>query len=1042
MPLLTLKPSHKAVAAYYAALRKFEQIGVKHETAVRSAFQTLLDYCAKQCHRVLVPEYRVKRKAGKPVIADGAIVDQFTRVLSYGLWEAKDSQDDLEREIKAKFAAGYPKDNILFQAPTRGVLYQDGQRYHDTDLSDPDKLIHILELFFTYRPPVFEEWEQAVDEFKERVPQLGGNLAKLVRKERQTNSAYKIAFIDFLALCRASLNPSLSENAVEEMLVQHLLTERIFRRVFDVADFMRRNIIAAEIERVIQALISKNFDRDQFTKALDPFYVAIERAAETIHDYSEKQKFLNTVYERFFQGFSVKIADTHGIVYTPQPLVDFMVSSVEHVLKEHFDTGLAEQNVHILDPFTGTGNFIVNLMERMTASALKHKYAKELFCNEVMLLPYYVASMNIEHLYSEKVGTYEAFEGICLVDTFETAEKGQRELFSMTEENTERVKRQRKAPIKVIIANPPYNAGQLDENDNNKNRKYPEIDARVKYTYSEDSAATLLRKLSDPYVKAIRYATDRLGENGANSGIVCFVNNNSFITEKSFDGMRKHLEHDFDLIYLLDLGGNVRKHPTLSGTTHNVFGIQVGVSINVFIRLPRKPGDKRKAKIRYQAVPIPWTKEEKYDFLEKKDSVDGVNWTLLKPNQRHDWLTNANDEEFAKFTPLGTKDTKASGGSGVPTIFRTYSLGVSTNRDSVVYDFNEETLLARCERFADEYNAELDRWKKKAKPPKDPKLLVKYVDDFVDYSLISWSRNLKRWFRQDEEMVFDSGFVRDSAYRPFTQKKLYFKRMFVDEVGSSGTFFPNAEQETENLAIAVNLSPERPFCSFAINRIPSKDIAGGFGSPSYCFPLYTYSADGEERRDNIPRSTLDSFAIQYDDDTISRPDIFHYVYAVLHHPDYRSRYVENLKRELPRIPFAPDFHMLAKAGRKLAALHVGYEDVKPWNLKQIERTDTPLDWRVETMKLTKEGDAVIYNEHFTFEGIPAEAHEYRLGNRSALDWVIDQYRVCRDGEGNIVSDPNRDDDEKYIANLIARVVSVSVETQKLVASLPPLSATS
>ena len=1036
MSVLSLKPSHKAVTAYYATLAQFEKLGIKHESAVRSAFQTLLDHCARQVGRVLVPEYRLKGKGGKSIIADAAILDQDAKVFNLGLWEAKDTADDLEKEVKAKFAAGYPKENILFWQPGRAMLYQGGELFHDANLTKPDALIEVLGHFFAYRPPVFVEWEKAAEEFKQRVPELGASLARLIRAERQTNVKYKAAFVDFLALCRTSLNPNLAEDAVEEMVVQHLLTERIFRKVFEVGEFMRRNVIAAEIEKVIAALVSKNFDRDRFIKSLEHFYVAIERAAETLTDFSAKQQFLNFVYERFFQGFCVKIADTHGIVYTPQPLVDFMVASVEHILRKHFDTGLAEKNVHILDPFTGTGNFIVNLMERMDASALPHKYAHELFCNEVMLLPYYIASMNIEHKYLQKTGTYEPFAGICLVDTFETAEKEHRELFSMTKENTARVKRQRAAPIKVVIANPPYNAGQLNENDNNKNRKYPDIDARVRHTYSADSTATLVRKLSDPYVKAIRFASDLILRQ--DNGVVCYVNNNSFLAEKSFDGMRKHLARDFDLIYVLDLGGNVRKHPTLSGTTHNVFGIQVGVSISLFIRLPLKKGAKRQAKIFHHAVPIPWRKEEKYDFLEKKKSIEGVKWKRLEPDAMNHWLTNDNDEEFAGFLALGSKDAKGNGGAAGNTIFRTYSLGVSTNRDAVVYDFDAEKLAARCEQFADDYNAELDRWRKKAKPPKDPKALVLYVDAFVSYDRMKWSRNLKRWFRQGDEMTFDPSQVRDSAYRPFTRMKLQLSRMFVDEAGTSEGFFPNKRSEKDNSAIVVNISPERPFCAFITNTIPSKDLAGGFGSPSYCFPLYTYSADGKERRDNIPRSALDRFVIQYDDNTITRADIFHYVYAVLHHPEYRARYAENLKRELPRMPFAPDFHAFAKAGAKLARLHVHYEEQKAWKLQRIENKETPLDWRVEAMKLTKDRTALTYNDHFTFADIPPETHEYRLGNRSALDWVIDQYRVTRGAEGGIASDPNRDDDEEYIARLIGQVVTVSVETMKLVKALPPL----
>ena len=371
------------------------------------------------------------------------------------------------------------------------------------------------------------------------------------------------------------------------MLIQHLLTERIFRKIFDLADFTQRNVIAQEIEKVISVLTSKSFSRDDFVKSLKHFYVAIENAAGTISDFHEKQTFLNTVYERFFQGYSEKEADTMGIVYTPQPLVNFMIASVEQVLKKEFGKSLADRDVHIIAPFTGTGNFIVNIMRHMGEthkSALPHKYASELHCNEIMLLPYYVASMNIEHAYYEATGKNEAFEGICLVDTFQTAEKAQTELSFFSEKNTARVDRQKKAPIRVVIANPPYNAGQMNENDNNKNRKYPELDQRVSAFYGEDSKATLRRKLSDPYVKANRYATDCIGD----SGIVCSVNNNSFVTEKTFDGMRKALGKEFDLIYVLDLGGNVRKNPKLSGTTHNVFGIQVGVSINLFVRKPKK----------------------------------------------------------------------------------------------------------------------------------------------------------------------------------------------------------------------------------------------------------------------------------------------------------------------------------------------------------------------------------------------------------------------------------------------------------------------
>ncbi|MGH7991202.1 MAG: N-6 DNA methylase, partial [Limisphaerales bacterium] len=412
MPTLTLKPAHKVVAAYYDSLAKFDKLGIKYETAVRSAFQELLEYCARQFDWKLVPEYAIKRKGQAAAKADGALLDQYG--LNHGLWEAKDTDDDLDKEIKNKFAIGYPKENILFWQPNKAVLYQNNERHYEADLSQPDELVHILSRFLEFAPPAIAEWEKAVEEFRLKVPQLGASLKALIENEGQTNKKFIAAFEDFHSLCRGSLNPNIAIEAVEEMIIQHILTERIFRKIFAVADFIQRNVIAQEIEKVITALNSRSFSRDDFSKSLDHFYVAIENAAATITDFTEKQTFLNTVYERFFQGFCVKVADTHGIVYTPQPLVNFMVASVEQVLKEEFGKSLADRDVHILDPFTGTGNFIVNIMRHIPKSALPHKFAQELHCNEVMLLPYYVASMNIEHAFYEAAGKYEPFEGICL----------------------------------------------------------------------------------------------------------------------------------------------------------------------------------------------------------------------------------------------------------------------------------------------------------------------------------------------------------------------------------------------------------------------------------------------------------------------------------------------------------------------------------------------------------------------------------------------------------------------------------------------------
>src|SRR6266699_4108971 len=390
------------------------------------------------------------------------------------------------------------------------------------------------------------------------------------------------------------------------MLIQHILTERLFSTVFDNPDFVRRNAIAAEIEKVIDALTSRSFNRHDFLKSLNRFYVAIEGAARSIDGWQERQHFLDTVYERFFQGYSVKRADTYGIVYTPQEIVDFMCASIEVVLQREFGTSIAEPGVHIIDPCVGTGSYIVNLLHRIPNHRLKYKYEHDLFCNETMLLPYYIASMNIEHEYYSRTRDYKPFEGICFTDTLELAESKQMSMF--VEENTERIQREKDAQIMVVIGNPPYNVGQINENDNNKNRKYSIIDKHISETYVKDSKATNRNKLYDAYIRFFRWATDQLGNR---DGIVCLVTNNSFVEQIAFDGMRKHLLQDFTQVYHLDLHGNVRKNPMLSGTTHNVFGIQVGVGITIAVRSSQY----QESNVFYYRVPEFWRKTDKLAFL-------------------------------------------------------------------------------------------------------------------------------------------------------------------------------------------------------------------------------------------------------------------------------------------------------------------------------------------------------------------------------------------------------------------------------------------
>jgi len=1054
----TEKNYAKLIDAYYATLKDFAHQRALHEGAVSVAFQTLLGEAGRSHKWTLVPQLSDKQQ-GKSIRPDGTFKDFMNLVR--GHWEAKDTSDDLDVEIQKKIKKGYPLGNIIFEDTRSAVLYQDKQEVMRIDLKNPEQVANLLRVFFEYIEPQIESFEKAIGEFKERVPELSVALKEKVTEAHASNKKFKEAFGRFFELCQTSLNPNISKEAVDDMLVQHLLTERLIREIFDNPEFTRRNVIAVEIEKVIEALTSKSFNRDTFLRSLDRFYVAIEAAARTITEWSDKQHFLNTVYERFFQGYSVKLADTMGIVYTPQEIVDFMCASVEEVLKTEFGKTLASDDVYIIDPCTGTGNFIVNLIRRIPKAKLEEVYKHRLFANEIMLLPYYIAALNIEHAFFEQAGKYEIFEGLCFADTLDLAEHAQGELGFMTAANSARVARQRKVPITVVIGNPPYNVGQSIHNDKNQNRAYPVLDQRVRETYAADSNATSVSKLSDAYVKFFRWASDRL--NGRD-GIVCYVTNNGFVDQLAFDGMRKNLMENFSTVYHLDLEGNVRHDPKLSGTAYNVFGIQVGVGITIAVR-----NRMRRSKLRYAHVDKFMRREDKLAWLAKAGGVSGVKWKSMIPDLKHTWLIPANGVEFTTFTRLAGKEDRAVRNGEVQVIFKDYSLGIATHRDAVVYDFNKAELAKRAEKFADDYNAEVDRFKRTYKGGS--------VDEFVRYERIAWDRDLKADLRRGRYVTFDVGNIRTALYRPFCRQALYFDRILNAEVYGWPSLYPTTKAERENHVIACSdIGFRAPQFSTLITAGPADLHLCATLDGHQCFPFYVYDEDGSNRRENITDWALKQFREQYKDKKIDKWAIFYYVYGVLHHPGYREKFADNLKRELPRIPFAPDFHAFAKAGKELAELHLDYEKLEPWKLKWIETPGEPLSYRVEKMKLVGKAKAeavereappgsspdapengegtstaktarreprpahsqisIIVNQSLTLGGIPAEVLEYRLGNRSALEWVIDQYQVSTDQRSGILSDPNREDDPEYIVKLVGQVVRVSVETVKIVNALP------
>ena len=1032
MPQIRIKPTDGALSAYYASLQNLTQSQqVSHEGGTRRPFGTLLEQIGKQQNWTLVEEVRLESNTGRSSIrVDGAMRDGLRLARAY--WEAKDRHDDLDAEIAKKIAAGYPLSNIIFEDTQTAILYQDDREALRAPISQQDAFAHLLTQFFNYEYKLFDSFEQAIDHYRAEIPRIAKQLKGRIAAAHSDNAAFQDQFTDFMQLCQSALNRHISQAAVDDMLIQHLMTERIIRRVFKDDDFLQTNIIAAQIEKVIIALTSQHGSRDAFLGPIAPYYEAIESVADRQADEDAKREFINTVYEPFFQGYDKKNADTLGIVYTPKPIVDFMCAAVDEALQREFGRRLGDAGVMLLDPATGTGNFAVNLLERVAARNPREFdgfYAARLHANEVMLLPYYLAAYNIERTHFKLRGTNRTFAGLCFVDTLDLAQSRQQMMF--TEDNTARIEAQKKAPINVIIGNPPYNARQMNENDNNPNRAYPVIDQRIRETYSRDSRATNRNVLYDAYVKFFRWAVDRLGQR---DGIVCYVSNNGFVDGYAFDCFRKHLLQDFHRVYHLDLGGNARKN-TSGASIGNVFNIMVGVGITIAIRQSEKYSDHQ---LFYHAVPNNWSREEKLAFLSQSD-FRSVQWERLIPNQKHTWLVSDTQAEFESHLPIGSKEAKKAAPGQAETIFKMYSRGVATSRDAWVYGYDDDRLAERMQTFARDYNVLVALYQNDADNPD--------IDEFVkDNDHIKWSATLRRHLRRGRYAQYSHDKIRTSLYRPFTKKYFFFDRILNESVYRQPYFFPNEAAETENQMICFSGVGHDVFYCLLSNHICELKFSSSANGGTQCFPFYVYDADGTNRRENITDWALEKFRAHYADPALSKWDIFHYVYGILHHPEYRARYAADLKRALPRIPFAPDFAAFCQAGRELADLHLHYERAAPYKL-DWQSTGNPISYRVEKMQLlgkreSQDGAYKVFerikvNRSLTLGGLPERAFAYRLGNRSALEWVIDQYRIKTNS--GITSDPNAySDDATYIVDLIGRVTAVSLRTVAVIERLAQL----
>jgi predicted helicase len=1020
--------SQVLINQYLAQLDVLKKVGGTHrESVVREAFKDLLKGWGRQHDLVFIPEYKLDSATRDTRFVDGALLHELR--VPFGYWEAKDAKDDIDAEIEFKFKRGYPQDNIIFEDSTQAVLIQHREEVMRCGVTDVKALEKLLKLFFGYERREIADFRQAVAQFKTDLPAVLEALRAMIEAQHVGNAAFRDASAAFLEHAQEAINPALTAADVREMLIQHILTEEIFSKVFD-SEFHRDNNVARKLYELEATFFTGGLKKATL-KGLEAYYAAIRAAAAQIGSHAEKQTFLKAIYENFYKVYNAKAADRLGVVYTPNEIVRFMIEGADWLCEKHFGRNLIDKNVEILDPATGTGTFVCELLEhfRGQPAKLRHKYAEELHANEVAILPYYVANLNIEATYAAITGEYAEFKNLCFVDTLDnvglhTAAAGvTHDLFgSVSEENVARIKRQNGRRISVVIGNPPYNANQANENDNNKNREYPQIDARIKQTYIAESTAQKT-KLYDMYARFFRWASDRL----AADGVLAFVTNRSFVDSRTFDGFRKTVAQEFAEAYIVDLGGDVRANPKLSGTRHNVFGIQTGVAISFFIKRHGAAGktkkDKAPCRVFYARRPELETAEEKLAWLGSTRAAE-MAFEEVRPDGKGNWL-NLTSNDFDELMPVLDKSAKAATKSShEKAIFKLYSNGINTARDDWVTDFEPEHLKDKVKFFLAEYG--------------------KHRTSSTDLgTAIKWSRNLKTKLSRGMSEEFDTDRLCRYGYRPYLPQFGYLSKLLIDELGQWPAFDGPANR-------SINFPAAKGF--YVLGSDLPTDFH--FTGDTKVVALYRYDGNGT-RLDNITDWALKQFQQHYEagagkakqgGSAITKEAIFHYVYAALHDPVYRETYAQNLKREFPRIPLYGSepaaFRQWAGWGAELMAQHLGYEQVEPLPLA---RTDTP-DAKARDaglapkciLKSEPEAGRIVIDSETVLADIPRAAWDYRLGNRSALDWVLDQHKEKKPKDPTIRArfDTYRFVDHKErVIDLLARVARVSVETVRIVGAM-------
>lgn len=957
-----------------------------------------------------------------------------------------------------------------FQVGSDGLLH-DADPNEGAQLSDEDIGVQLNIRFGDLQQGIYARlvekcgdrlyWENWAGKVGKIAQDFIERISRMVEEGRE----HKTEFDEFVNSLRKNLNPEVTNNQAVVMLAQHMVTKPVFDALFEEYNFSLNNVVSQSMQQMLDILTSEGMEKD--TEELRKFYENVRMNVRHIDNLEGKQTIIKTLYEKFFKLAFPKTTEQLGIVYTPVECVDFIINSVNAILNKEFSSSLSSEGVHILDPFAGTGTFIVRLLQSglIRKEDLIRKYTQEIHCNEIVLLAYYVADINIEAAFHALISSdqYIPYNGICLTDTFQLNEEQDNDIFTqILKGNTDRMERQKKQPIMVCFGNPPYSAGQKSANDNAQNLHYPNLEKRLASTYAANTKATNKNSLYDSYIKAFRWASDRILLNDNDRGVIAFISNGGWLDGNAMDGMRKCLEDEFSSIYVLNLRGNQRTSGELSRKEGGkIFGSgsRTPVTITILVRKPKAANSK--AVIYYHDIGDYLSREEKLKKLSESASIESIDWKIIKPNEKHDWI-NQRNSDFDALIPLGDKNNK---NPDKQTVFNdNYTNGLKTNRDSWCYNSSSKVLESHLRRSIDFYNQTVDEYEEARNA--NPRLSV---TDFLeknnkfDSSKFSWDAAQKdRDVKDRRKYFFDQNCLFTSLYRPFYKQVTYFNRDLNNRVYQLPKIFPHPE--LDNLVICVSGVGDANFSCLISNCLVDLHLNG----TCQCFPLYYFEKSSVQsemfnnyetlerqyiRKDGITDWFAGEIKKRFNLKKTNKKQIFYYIYGLLHSKTYRKHYAQELKKSLPRIPIVDkyeDYIAFAEAGKQLSDLHLNYENRRTPSDVTLTITGNPSSdddfefYKVIKMKYPKKGetDTIIYNSHILIENIPQKAYEYVINGKSAIDWIMERYQITQNKESLIINDPNDWSKEhnkpKYILDLLVSIITVSMETAEIVNNLPQL----